>query len=126
MSNENGIINDSKGKVVCDRKILLSIISLATKEISGVSALVDSFKLKCKRIFTREATQGVVVKFNKNGKMIIDVYIRVYNTCKVPDISFKVQDNIKNNISSMVEMAASRINVHIVGVDFVSASRVGE
>lgn len=57
--------------------------------------------------------------------MIIDVYIRVYNTCKVPDISFKVQDNIKNNISSMVEMAASRINVHIVGVDFVG-NRVGE
>lgn len=125
MSNENGIINDSRGKVVCDRKILLSIISLATKEISGVSALVDSFKLKCKKIFNKDASQGVVVKFNKNGKMIIDVYIRVYNTCKVPDISFKVQDNIKNNISSMVEMAASRINVHIVGVDFVG-NRAGE
>lgn len=65
MSNENGIINDSRGKVVCDRKILLSIISLATKEISGVSALVDSFKLKCKKIFNKDASQGVVVKLIK-------------------------------------------------------------
>lgn len=120
------LIEINGGKVECDKKILLSIISLATKEINGVSALVDSFALKVKRIFVKNSTQGVVVKFSKNGKMIIDVYIRVYNTCKVPDISFKVQENIKNNISSMVEMAASRINVHIVGVDFVNSIKVGE
>ena len=36
-------LNQDKGKITCDRNILLSIISLATKEISVVSSLEDSF-----------------------------------------------------------------------------------
>ena len=43
----------------------------------------------------------------------------------MPDISFRVQENIKNNISSMIEMKTGKINVHIVGVDFVSPIEEG-
>jgi len=119
------IQKDNKGKITCDRKILVSIISLATKEISGVSALVDTFETKFKRTFNNTDSRGVKVKFYPNGKLVIDVYIKVFSDTNIPDISFRVQENIKNNIFSMVEMKAGKINVHIVGVDFVKKQEEG-
>ena len=111
-------LQENKGKITCDRNILLSIISLATKEISGVSVLQDNFEMKVKKIFTRADTTGIKLKFTNNNQLIIDVYFRIYNGNNVPDIAYRVQENIKNNIVSMVEMRVSKINIHIVGVDF--------
>lgn len=119
------IQKDNKGKITCDRKILVSIISLATKEISGVSALVDTFGSKFKSMFNKTDSRGVKVKFYPNGKLVIDVYIKVFAGTNIPDICFRVQENIKNNIYSMVEMRAGKINVHIVGVDFVKKEEEG-
>ena len=120
----NNHMQENKGKITCNRKILLSIISLATKEINGVSALQDCFSMKLKRIFTRSDNTGVKIKFSTNGQLTIDVYIRVYNGNNVPEIAYKVQDNIKNNISSMVDMRVSKINIHVVGVDFKSDENI--
>lgn len=115
-------LNNNKGKITCDRKILLSIISLAAKEINGVSELVDTPTTKLKRIVNKNDSKGVKLKILPNGKLIIDVYLKVFNGTSIPDISFRVQENIKNNITSMVEMKAGKINVHIVGVDFISSN----
>ena len=120
MVEMENVQNNNKGKITCDRKILLSIISLAAKEISGVSELVDTPSTKFKRIINKNDSKGVKLKILPNGKLIIDVYIKVFNGINIPDISFRVQENIKNNISSMVEMKIGKINVHVVGVDFIS------
>ncbi len=119
-------VNDNKGKVTCDRKILLSIISLATKEISGVSELVDTAETKLKRIFNKNDSRGVKLKFYPNGKLVIDIYIKVFAGVNIPDISFRVQENVKNNIASMIDVKAGKINVHIVGVDFIKNEEEGE
>lgn len=110
--------NEEKGKITCDRNILLSIISLATKEINGVASLEDSFVMKLKRLFYKSDSNGVKIKVSQTGQLIIDVYIRIFSGIKVPDIAYRVQENIKNNIVSMVDMKVGKINVHIVGVDF--------
>lgn len=118
MAESYNELQENKGKITCDRNILLSIISLATKEISGVSSLQDSFAMKFKKFFTRADSTGVKLKVSSNGQLVIDVYVRIYSGNNVPDVAFKVQENIKNNIVSMVEMRVGKINIHVVGVDF--------
>ena len=121
--DENNISN--KGKTTCNRSILLSIISLATKEISGVSELVDTPSIVLKRMFKNRDSKGVKVSISPNGKITVDVYIKVYLGVNVPDISFRVQENIKNNIASMVDLKTGKINVHVVGVRFVKEQEEG-
>lgn len=108
----------NKGKITCDRKILLSIISLATKEISGISGMACPFRQKIVNLFTRNSKGGVRIAFKQNNAVKVDVYVRVLVGYKVPDIAFRVQENIKNGISSMVDMNATQVNVHVLGVSF--------
>ena len=118
MGEERDIIAANKGKITCNRSILLSIINLATKEICGVSRLASSFKSKVSNFFTRNNNEGVSIRFNPNGSLAVDVYIRIFYGYSVPDIAYKIQENIKNGIAAMVDMKTTRVNVHIMGVDF--------
>lgn len=104
------------GKITCDKAILSSIVSLAAKEIKGVARLSKSKSSWLKRLFKKEDDEGVVVKFDANGAVKVDVYVDVYIGESVPELAFKIQENVKNNLSSMVEIKASNINVHIMEV----------
>lgn len=112
------IFDENKGQLTCNRNILLSIITLATKEINGVSQLYEGFLSKTKKFFSKKDCKGVKIKFDLNSNLVIDVYVKVYYGYNVPELAFKIQENIKNNISSMVDMKTAKVNVHIIGVDF--------
>lgn len=104
-----------KGKVEIDRDILLSIINLAAKEINGVESLTNA-ELPLLRRLNKKKTEGVVIKFDLNGALNVDVYLRVYIGYSVPDIAYRVQENIKNSLNSMVGIKPGKINVHVCGV----------
>ena len=104
-----------KGKVEIDRDILLSIINLATKEINGVESLTNAYLPIYKKML-KPKSEGVAIKFDTNGLLNVDVYIKVYMGYSVPDIAYRVQENIKNALNSMVGIKPGKINVHVYGV----------
>lgn len=104
------------GELVCNKNILNSIVSLATKEISGVVGLSNKSGCFLTRIFQNKNFNGVKVKYNNMGSIVVDVYIDVYSNTNVPDISFRVQENIRNSILSMADVKTAKVNVHIVDV----------
>lgn len=118
MTENKNSITRYKGKITCNRSILLSIINLATREICGVSGLACSLKSKISSAFTKNKNPGVRIRFNPNGSLAVDVYVRLFYGYSVPDIAYKIQENIKNGISAMIDMRAAKVNVHVMGVDF--------
>ena len=111
MSEEQSVVE--KGKISLDKNILLSIVNLATKEIKGVASLSNKNMNAFKRLFCKNNYEGVKISFDKNGSLKVDVYINVYVHESVPEIAYKIQENIKNNLASMIEIKTSRINVHV-------------
>jgi len=109
----------AKGNVVFGNNILLSVINLATKEIAGVSSIVTKYGSVLSKWFDKNYLDGVRISY-QNGKTIVDVYINVYFGYNVSEIAYRVQENIKNSIASMIEMNIDKINVHVLGVDFNS------
>lgn len=105
----------SKGKVDIDRDILLSIINLATKEISGVDKLTNSYLPLLQRPFNNK-TEGVKIKFENNNTIKVDIYMVVKNGYSVPDVAYRVQENVKNSLNSMVGLKPGKINVHVMDV----------
>ena len=113
----------SDGLVTYNKKILLSIINLAAKEISGVSSLCANFKGSfMKKVFSKNYYEGVEISDTKDG-LVVDVYINIYSNYNVSDVAFRVQENVKSGIISMMNMPIRSINVRVMGVEFVAEKK---
>lgn len=115
--NKSNIKKQAKGNVTYGSNIVLSVINLATKEIAGVSSIVTKFSSMLKRWFSNNYYEGVKVSYNKDA-MNIDVYINVCFGYNVTEVAYRVQENIKNSLSGMIDVKINRINVHVLGVEF--------
>lgn len=115
--NKSNIKKQAKGSVTYGSDIVLSVINLATKEIAGVSSIVTKFSSMLKRWFSNNYYEGVKVSYNKDA-MNVDVYINVCFGYNVTEVAYRVQENIKNSLSGMIDVKINRINVHVLGVEF--------
>lgn len=115
--NKSSIKKQAKGNVTYGSNIVLSVINLATKEIAGVSSIVTKFSSVLKRWFSNNYYEGVKITYNKNA-MNVDVYINVCFGYNVTEVAYRVQENIKNSLSGMIDIKINRINVHVLGVEF--------
>lgn len=108
---------NNKGKVSCNRNILLSIVNLAAREIDGVSSLCENFSSSIKKIFSNNYTNGAKISYTDDG-VVVDIYLNIWYGNSVNDVAYRVQENVKNGISSMMEVKVNNINVHVLGVEF--------
>ena len=122
-NNSDATKKVTKGNVTFNRNIILSVVNLAAKEISGVSSLVANFGSALKRWFGKNYYEGVKTSY-VNGNMNVDIYMNVYYGYNVSEIAYRVQENIKNSLASMVEMKIDKINVHVLGVDFPTEEEI--
>ena len=90
----------SKGRVSYGKNVVLSIVTLAVKEISGVASL---------------AGKGVRTETVGN-KINVDVFVNLNIGSSVSDVAFKVQENIKRSVESMTEYKVGTINFNVLGV----------
>jgi uncharacterized alkaline shock family protein YloU len=114
MATKNQDTNN--GKITLDRKILVSIINLAAKEINGVESVTNTERSWIKRLFNRY-DDGVDIKFEKNGALTVDVYLNIYVGYSVPDIAYRVQENIRNSLATMVALKPLKINIHVLNIE---------
>ena len=104
-------INDVNSTQI-NRSMLISIVTLATKEINGVVSIAQQPFYRLKKIFNKNCGYGVGIKFTNLG-LVIDVYIVVEIGFEAADVVYRVQQNIKNSMSSMLDLPIKAINVHI-------------
>jgi len=108
----NGNLNNTH----INKNMMLSIVSLATKEIPGVADIAQPALQNFKKVFSQNVGDGVSIKFTQLG-LIIDVYIVVEIGYSANDVVYRVQRNIKNSVSTMIEMPIKAINVHILDAE---------
>ena len=112
---------EGKGSVNTNKNIILSIINLATKEISGVASLASNFGSGIKKLFSENYYEGVKVNYINDG-VNIDIYFNIESGYNVGDVAHKVQENVKNGINSMMNIKVNKVNVHIMGVEHINHS----
>ena len=90
------------GSISYGRNVVRNIISLAAKEIAGVTSL-----------------HGKGIRIEVYGLRInADVYIVMDYGYSVPDVAYRVQENIKRGVETMTEYHVETINVNVLGVRF--------
>lgn len=109
---------ESKDNVTYKKKVIISIVSLATQEINGIASLSRNYIPAIKGVFNPNTKKGIIISFDKYNKVNIDVFVNVKFGYSVRDVAFRVQENIKSSVESMTEDKVGQINVHVVGVTF--------
>lgn len=111
-------IKNTKGEcnTYINKNMLVSIVNLATKEIQGVIDVYHSTRLNFSSFFSRNIGKGVKIKYTNLG-ILIDIYVIVSTDCQVNDVVYRIQQNVKNSIASLVPIKIKAINVHIMDAD---------
>ena len=90
------------------RNVVRNIIALAAKEISGVYSL-----------------HGKGINMDLAGSRInVDVFITIEHGFSVPDVAFRVQENLKRSVETMTEYHIDTVNVNVLGVHFPNEETV--
>lgn len=110
------------GDVICNDSMILSIITLSTKEINGIASMDNSFASKLKDKVCKNHFEGASFKYISNdyNEIVVDVYVNVFANYNVSEISYKVQQNIMTAVQNMAGIKVKKVNVHVVGVEFVA------
>ena len=99
-----------------NKNMVLSIVSLAAKEVKGVIDVYNSKRLNFKGLFDKNVGKGVTIKYLQSG-LVIDVYVVVSTDCEVNDVVYRIQQNIKNSLTSLLPLSIKSINVNIVNAE---------
>ena len=106
-----------KDNVTYKKNVVISIVSLATQEISGIASISRKSVSALRSAFSKNINRGIIVDFENNNAKI-DVFVNVKFGYSVKDVAFRVQENIKSSVESMTEYKVEAVNVHVVGVNF--------
>ena len=102
--------DDFKDNVTYKKHVVISIVSLATQEISGIASISRKSVSLLKSALSKNINRGIIVDFTSD--------VNVKFGCSVKDVAFRVQENIKSSVESMTEYKVESVNVHVVGVNF--------
>ena len=106
MSNFKLTSNEKeKGKVVYNVGILRNIVTLAVAEVEGT---VPSEKNK---------KSGVSLYIEKDG-VYVDVSVAVQYGYNVPELAYRIQQTVKQNVENMTHFKVAEVDVHVLDVVF--------
>ena len=123
MSEEKDImleVSDGDAGVINISEDVVSIVAaMAANGIDGVSGMTQStITGGITELFGRKNPSKGVKVFIEDNKVTIDMYILVKYGAIIPDVAWRIQEKVKQEVESMTGLDVSAVNVHIEGVTF--------
>ncbi len=112
------MINENGGSIKISDEVIATITSVAVSEIDGVCGHMGSIAGEIASKFSKKNTnKGIKVSINEN-EAVIDINIIVKYGIRIPEIAWEVQENVKKSVESMSGLVVTKVNIHVVGVEF--------
>lgn len=89
----------------------------ATLKVKGVAELYGGFTdALSKNILGKESLyKGIKVSQGEDG-LLIDISVIVDYDVKVPGVAWDIQESVKREIESMIELPVKAVNIYVQGV----------
>lgn len=115
LDNQN-IDNMEYGQVKISDEVVAVIAGLAATEVPGVAGMSGGLAGGIAEMLGRKnLSKGVKVEVG-DKETAVDLFIVVEYGAKIPDIAWKIQENVKKAIESMTGLQVVEVNVHVQGV----------
>src|SRR5690606_26240403 len=94
------------------------IAGLAATEIEGVAGMSGGIGGGIAEMLGRKnLLKGVKVDVGE-GHASVDLFVVVEYGVRIPDVAWKIQENVKRAIEGMTGLQVTEVNIHIQGVHF--------
>lgn len=115
MDHEN-----TAGSLKISTDVVASIAEYAVKEIEGVACLAPIVSNIGGWLLEKQTVKPISIQMT-DGVAAIDIRLLVEPNAKIPVLSRKLQEAVKEAVQNMTGIVVSRVNLYIAGVSLVSA-----
>ncbi|MCK8817508.1 Asp23/Gls24 family envelope stress response protein [Natroniella sulfidigena] len=110
--------DNSVGAIRIANEVVSIIAGLAATEVEGVAGMSGGLAGGIAEMLGRKnLTKGVKVEVGET-EAAIDLYVIMNYGVSIPDVSWKIQESVKNAIENMTGLDVVEVNIHIQGVSF--------
>ncbi|MBQ4086917.1 MAG: Asp23/Gls24 family envelope stress response protein [Clostridia bacterium] len=118
MAEKDFILENSEGagEIKIANDVIVSIAAQALSEIKGIAlgTVADSF---VEKLVKKAATGGVKIYADDETKSVdMDVHVSIQYGINIPEISWKIQEAVKQNVEMMTDISVRQVNVFVDGV----------
>lgn len=115
--NENQNVDidreQNNGQITYANEVISTIVSVATTEVDGISAIAGNNGLLGKGKLPRG------VRVDMNGEDVsVDVSVTVDYGMPIQKVGRSAQENVRKSIESMTGLHVKKVDLHVVGVSF--------
>lgn len=112
---ENNV--DELGTVKISEEVVAIIAGLAATEVNGVAGMSGGIAGGIAEMLGRKnLSKGVKVEVGEK-EAAVDLYIIVDYGCRIPDVSWEIQEKVKKTVEAMTGLEVVEVNIHIQGVN---------
>lgn len=106
------------GAIKIANEVVGIIAGLAATEVEGVAGMSGGLAGGIAEMLGRKnLSKGVRVEVGET-EAAIDLYVIMHYGVKIPDVSWEIQESVKQAIESMTGLDVVEVNVHVQGVKF--------
>ncbi len=103
-------------KLSINQEVIEKMAIIAAKEVEGVAGMAQR-SVDIKGAVAHGKLLRSVKATEKNGAVIIDLYIKIKDGVKAKDVAENVQANVKEKLQSMTGNAITRVNVIVADLE---------
>jgi uncharacterized alkaline shock family protein YloU len=109
-------LNDM-GTVKISEEVVAIIAGIAAMDVPGVAGMSGGIAGGIAEMLGRKnLSKGVKVEVGEK-EAAVDLYIIVEYGCRIPDVSWNIQERVKKAIETMTGLDVVEVNIHIQGVN---------
>lgn len=117
MDEKNRDSLNEMGNVRISEEVVAIIAGIAAMDVPGVAGMSGGIAGGIAEMLGRKnLSKGVKVEVG-DKEAAIDLYIIVEYGCRIPDVSWDIQERVKKAIETMTGLNAIEVNIHIQGVN---------
>ncbi|NLJ86749.1 MAG: Asp23/Gls24 family envelope stress response protein [Firmicutes bacterium] len=106
------------GELRIANEVVGVIAGLAATEVEGVAGMSGGLAGGIAEMLgRRNLSKGVKVEVGEE-QAAIDLFVIVEYGVRIPDVAWKIQENVKRAIEIMTGLEVVEVNVHVQGVNF--------
>ncbi|MFH1457732.1 MAG: Asp23/Gls24 family envelope stress response protein [Candidatus Omnitrophota bacterium] len=105
------------GIIKIHKNVIASIAALAAVEIEGMKRVGGNFKSGFLEFIGKKNLGVIDVEINKNEEVRLDIPLVIKYGYNIPDVSSKVQENVRNSLEKMTNLLIKDINVSVQGIE---------